>query len=91
MLGFIGLFPTALIFGELRLKTDSLWPAYIAHTMNNAISAQLIVNGFIKLRPGTEFFFSPNLDGILMMAFFWGIGMWMLALGSKNKKETSNA
>ena len=78
VLGFLGLFPTALVYGELRLKTGSLWPAYLAHNMTNAISAQLIINGFVKFSPNAQFIFSPNLDGFLMMAFFWGIGLWML-------------
>jgi membrane protease YdiL (CAAX protease family) len=77
-LGFIGLFPTSLVFGELRLKTGSLWPAYIAHNITNALSAQLIIEGFIKFKPGAELIFSPNLDGFLMMGLFWGIGLWML-------------
>jgi membrane protease YdiL (CAAX protease family) len=77
-LGFIGLFPTSLVFGELRLKTGSLWPAYIAHNITNAISAQLIIEGFIKFKPGAELIFSSNLDGLLMMGLFWGIGLWML-------------
>ncbi|MCQ3936193.1 MAG: hypothetical protein DPW18_03995 [Chloroflexi bacterium] len=77
-LGLIGLFPTSLVYGELRLKTGSLWPAYLAHNMTNALSASLILEGFVKLKPGAEFIFSPNLDGILMMTLFWAIGLWML-------------
>jgi membrane protease YdiL (CAAX protease family) len=78
ILGFIGLFPTALVYGELRLKTNSVWPAYIAHNITNAISAQLVIEGFIKFKPNAEFLFSPNLDGIIMMILFWAVGLWML-------------
>ena len=78
VLGFIGLFPTSLVFGELRLKTGSIWPAYLAHNITNAISAQLVIEGFVKFSPNAELIFSPNLDGILMIALFWGIGLWML-------------
>jgi membrane protease YdiL (CAAX protease family) len=78
VLGFIGLFPTSLVYGELRLKTGSVFPAYIAHNMTNALSAQLILDGFIKIKPGAELFFSPNVDGLLMMLLFWGSGLWML-------------
>ena len=86
VLGFLGLFPTALVYGELRLKTGSLWPAYLAHNMTNAISAQLIINGFVKFSPNAQFIFSPNLDGILMMVLFWGIGLWMLKRQSKQQE-----
>ena len=81
VLGFIGLFPTSLVYGELRLQTGSLWPAYIAHNVTNAISAQLILEGFVKLSPGAELIFSPNLDSLLMIGLFWGIGLWMLRKG----------
>ncbi|MFZ5858632.1 MAG: CPBP family intramembrane glutamic endopeptidase [Chloroflexota bacterium] len=78
ILGFIGIFPTSLVLGELRLKTGSVWPAYIAHNITNALSAQLILEGFVKFKPGAELIFSPNLDALLMMALFWAIGFWML-------------
>ena len=78
ILGFIALFPTSLVFGELRLKTNSVWPAYIAHNITNALSAQLIVEGFFKFKPNAEFIFSPNTDGIIMMILFWALGLWML-------------
>ena len=78
ILGIVGIFPTALVLGELRLKTNSVWPAYIAHTITNAISGQLIIDGFIKFRPNAGFIFSPNTDGIIMMGLFWAVGLWML-------------
>ena len=78
LLAFIGIFPTALVLGELRLKTGSLWPAYLAHNVTNAISAQLVVEGFIKLSPKAEIFFSPNTDGLVMMLLFFVLGFWML-------------
>ena len=77
-MGLIGIFPTALVYGELRLKTGSLWPAFLAHNVINALSPQLVMEGFVNLKPNTELLFSPGLDGLLMMAFFWVLGVWML-------------
>jgi membrane protease YdiL (CAAX protease family) len=78
ILGILGLFPTAFVFGELRLKTNSVWPAYIAHNITNAISAQLVIEGFIKFKSNAGLIFSPNLDGIVMMILFWAVGLWMI-------------
>ena len=78
VMGLLGIFPTALVYGELRLKTDSLWPAFLAHNVANAMSAQLVMEGFVTLKPNTELFFSPGLDGLLMIAFSWILGIWML-------------
>lgn len=78
VLGLVGLFPTALVLGELRLKTDSVWAPYIAHNITNALSAQLLIEGFVKFRPGAELIFSPNTDGIVMIVLFLAIGIWMM-------------
>lgn len=78
IVGLIGIFPAALVYGELRLKTGSLWPAFLAHNIINALSPQLVMQGFVDINPNAELFFSPALDGLLMMAFFWALGIWML-------------
>lgn len=78
VMGLVGIFPTALILGELRLKTDSLWPAFLAHNVLNAINAPLVLGGFVILRPKTELFFSPGNEGLIMMVIFWALGLWML-------------
>lgn len=84
VMGFIGvgllaLFPISFVFGELRLKTNSVWPAYIAHNMTNAITAQLIINGFIQFKhPSAMLFFAPGTDGIVMLVIFFGLWFWMV-------------
>ncbi|MBI5954630.1 MAG: CPBP family intramembrane metalloprotease [Chloroflexi bacterium] len=78
VLGIVGIFPTALVLGELRLKTDSVWAPYIAHNITNALSAQLMIEGFIKFKPNAELLFSPNTDGLVMIVLFWAVGLWML-------------
>jgi membrane protease YdiL (CAAX protease family) len=84
VLSFLAIFPTAVVYGELRTKTASLWPAYLAHNMTNAISAQLILGGFIKFAPKSQIFFSTGPDGILMIVFFAILG-WRLL-----KKKTDS-
>jgi membrane protease YdiL (CAAX protease family) len=83
VLAFIGIFPTALVFGELRLKTNSLWPAYLAHNVTNILSAQLVTEGFIRMNsPAAEAFFMPSGSGIVMMLLFTAAGYWMLRQAS---------
>jgi len=78
IMGLIAVFPIAFVFGELRLKTGSVWPAYLAHNMTNAITAQLIVEGFVKIKPSAQLFFAPGTDGLIMMALFCAIWYWMV-------------
>ena len=77
-MGLIGIFPSALVYGELRLKTGSLWPAFLAHNVINAIIPQLLFGGFVTLAPQAELVFSPGLGGLLMIVFSWVLGVWML-------------
>jgi len=78
VIGLVGIFPTALVYGELRLKTDSLWPAFLAHNAINTLNPQLVIMSFVNLKPNSELIFSPGLDGLLMMALSWILGIWML-------------
>ena len=78
VMGLVGIFPTALVYGELRLKTESLWPAFLAHNVINGLSPQLVMMGFVEIAPSAKLFLSPSLDGLLMMAIFWILGVWML-------------
>ena len=78
IMGLIGIFPSALIYGELRLKTDSLWPAFLAHNLVNAIIPQLLLSGFVSVATKAQLVFSPGLDGLLMIVFTLGVGLWML-------------
>jgi membrane protease YdiL (CAAX protease family) len=79
LLALAGIFPTALVYGELRLKTGSVWPAWLAHNVVNALGAQLMLSGFIKLNnPVAEVLFDPGPGGLIMIAIFWALGLWML-------------
>ena len=73
-----GIFPLALVLGELRLKTDSLWPAFLAHCVLNAINPLLLVGGFVRLAPGSETVFSPGNSGLVMIGLAALLGAWML-------------
>lgn len=69
---------TAILFGELRLRSQSIWPVFILHNLINGFSMPLLLNGFITLngRPGT--FLSPTNDGPLMALLlgFVGLGLY---------------
>jgi membrane protease YdiL (CAAX protease family) len=77
IMGLLGIFPLAFVLGELRLKTNSVWPSYLAHNITNALTAPLILDGFVKLNPSSEIFFAPGTEGIVMMILFFGAWFWM--------------
>ncbi|MBB5130848.1 membrane protease YdiL (CAAX protease family) [Thermocatellispora tengchongensis] len=43
----VGIVPLAALFGELRIRTGSIWPGIVLHTISNAVSAPLLFNGHL--------------------------------------------
>jgi membrane protease YdiL (CAAX protease family) len=77
LLAFISTVPTAILFGELRLLSKSVWTVFILHEIINAVSMPLLLNGFIKLNGVLGTIFSPTNDGIFTSILF-GVAGWLL-------------
>ncbi len=65
LLALIVLFPTAILFGELRLVSKSVWPAFVLHNVINGVSLPLVAYGFIKLNGLAGVFLSPTNESLL--------------------------
>jgi hypothetical protein len=72
----------AFAYGELRLVSKSVWPAWLLHTFANAISRALLSNGFVG--------FGPNFSGVLLSPGTegWSIHCWW---GVSDKGYTNSA
>jgi membrane protease YdiL (CAAX protease family) len=75
--GYIVMFPTAILFGELRLLSKSVWPVFILHNVINALSMPLLMNGFIEVKGPLGFIFTPTNEGVVT-ALLFGVAGWML-------------
>jgi len=65
----------AFAYGELRLLTRSVWPAWLLHTIANAVSYALIAGGFIILsRDLRSIILTPGTEGILYSVLMGAIG-----------------
>jgi membrane protease YdiL (CAAX protease family) len=74
-LAIINLVAASMVYGELRLLTNSIWPAVLLHTIGNALVDVLIVQGFVRIVPGTDFLVSPGHQSLLTMSVFALIGI----------------
>jgi hypothetical protein len=76
---FLGIIPTAIIYGELRLQTNSVWPVVLIHMGANVTFDALVLQKFFSL-PNTamEILFSPALFGVLIIALNLAVGMWLV-------------
>lgn len=76
---------TAITYGELRLLSQSVWPAVVLHSMANAITATLLLNGFLHLNGGLGVIFSPGNDGITHSILFACVGIGFYAYRIKQR------
>ena len=54
-------------------------PYSLYHILDCTISKRKgIISKFIKFKPNAESIFSPGNEGIIMMALFWAMGLWLL-------------
>jgi len=75
LLAIVSLIPIAIFFGELRLASKSVWPAFILHNVINALSMPLIINGFIKVNGPLGTIFTPTNEGIFVSILFGVAGL----------------
>jgi membrane protease YdiL (CAAX protease family) len=75
VLGLIVLFPTAILFGELRLISKSTWTVFLLHNVINAFSMPLLINGFIKVNGTLGTIFTPTNEGILTSLLMGAAGL----------------
>ena len=77
LMTFLGILPTAFLYGELRFRTDSVWPVVLIHTSANVFFDALVLQKIFSLpNAGVEVLISPamfSLAGILVttLAAVW--------------------
>lgn len=76
-LGYLGMIPTSILFGELRLISKSTWTVFLLHQVINVVSMPLLMNGFIEVKGALAPVFTPTNEGIFVSLLFGVVG-WML-------------
>ena len=77
----------SFVYGEIRLLTNSFWPAVLMHAVEDAFIGVVIAGSFILMRPGTDWLISP-MNGLIMSVFFIVIG---IGLNQYRKRKVSVA
>jgi membrane protease YdiL (CAAX protease family) len=86
-IALIVLFPSAILFGELRLLSKSTWTVFLLHNIINAVSLPLVMNGFIKVNDGiVGTFFTPTSEGIVVNILLGLVGLALYQYRMKNNK-----
>jgi membrane protease YdiL (CAAX protease family) len=64
----------AIVFGEIRLLTNSVWPALLMHAVEDAVLLQLFEGSLIQIVPGADWLVSP-MNGLVMVFLFTALGI----------------
>ena len=69
----------SIVYGEIRLLTDSVWPSVLMQTAGGAVLSGLLVNELIHVESGTAFLVSPGVEGTLNIVFcaLVGLGIYL--------------
>jgi membrane protease YdiL (CAAX protease family) len=85
LLAFVGLIAASIVYGEIRILTDSVWPAVLMHTVGNAFINTLLLQDFIKMARGMESLVTPGHEGVLSLVLYTLVGVGIHLLRSKRR------
>jgi hypothetical protein len=77
----------AMVYGEIRLLTNSIWPAVLMHMVEDAFLNQLFTEHHIQIIPGTDWLVSP-MNGLISIFFFIALGVGLRQLRKRRQSVT---
>jgi membrane protease YdiL (CAAX protease family) len=90
----LGTIVFAVVYGEIRIRTSSVWPAVLMHWTGNTLANTLLAGfagaGFVSLVPGKEWLGSFGVEGVLVIVFFGLLGS-VLYWKRRSQSETQPA
>jgi membrane protease YdiL (CAAX protease family) len=81
---YMGCYAFTLVYGEIRMRTHSVWPAVVMHWFGNSIANPLVAQ-FVVLEPGMEALGSPGVDGLWPIVFFMCLGVGLYLARTRKK------
>ena len=73
-LSIVTMISWAMVYGEIRLVTNSIWPAVLMHMVEDAFLNQLFTEHHIQILPGTDWLVSP-VNGLISILCFVVLGV----------------
>jgi membrane protease YdiL (CAAX protease family) len=90
----LGTIVFAVVYGEIRIRTGSVWPAVLMHWVGNTLANTLLTGfaggGFVSFVPGKEWLGSFGVEGVLMLVLFGLLG-GVLYVKRRGQSETQPA
>jgi len=74
----------AMVYGEIRLMTNSIWPAVLMHMVEDAFLNQLFIEHHIQITPGMDWLVSP-VNGFIGIFLFIALAVGLRHLRKKKR------
>jgi hypothetical protein len=74
----------AIVFGEIRLLTNSIWAVVLMHMVEDAFLNQLFTGHHIQILPGTDWLVSP-MNGLVSIFLFVVLGIGLRQLRKRRQ------
>lgn len=88
---FAGIIVTAFVYGEIRIRSSTVWTVVILHTVGNSITNPLISMNIVKLVSGTEYIASPTIDNMAYIFLMFMVASILFRLNSKTESSMVRA
>ncbi len=82
---FTGIIVTAFVYGEIRIRSATVWTAVLLHTVGNSITNPLISMNIITLVSGKEYIASPAIDNMTYIFLMFIVAVILYRLNSEIK------
>lgn len=79
----LGALAMAVVLGEMRVQTGSIWPGVVLHTVAGALAVALLTNGHLERTLYGDALFSPNANSIASTLLFAAAGFALLRRGTQ--------
>jgi membrane protease YdiL (CAAX protease family) len=74
----------SIVYGEIRILTNSVWPAVLMHMVEDAFLTPLLIEGYIKIEAGMDWLVSPVI-GVISIILFAVIGVGLSQLRKRKQ------
>ncbi|WP_328471812.1 CPBP family intramembrane metalloprotease [Actinoplanes sp. NBC_00393] len=76
---FAGLMAAAVLYGEMRIRTGSIWPGVLMHSVCNAVVTPLLIGGHLSFEGHAGVVFSPVASAVLMTVLTAAAGLFLVS------------
>lgn len=84
---FVGIMITAFVYGEIRLRSATVWTSVLLHAVGNAVTNPLIALNIIQLVSGKEFLVSPTIDNLAYILLMLVVAIFLFRMNFSTSEK----